>query len=705
MSRDNTEKKKLSREERKKWVVRIVAMIMAILMILGLGVTAISIILGSRARAAEPVSVIDTSSLKQSGDVLISVGISWGSSVAVSFPCTSEEGFLVGSQETEGDRSFRELWTLDNPSVICASDTNLSFLRGACSIAGSERSTDIGGYHLEINCADCDREDLERLIEETRWDASRMGLNLIPAYIHGYYVIRAGSFASWTDADDALPDAEELFPDRRVSVVSPTATGVQIIDPDSEATIFEFDCDGAIELGLTAREDRNGNTYIHTESGYYYDGVFVFKRTVSGGEDGVTVLNILPLEAYIAGVLPYETSNSWPVETMKAFAITVRSFTLTHCGQNGKHKSAGFDLCTEVCCQVYRGAGRTNEAVMDAVLGTEGQVVTYLGDIVTAYYSSSVGGVTVNAEDCWDGTQPVPYLKAVPTPWENYMEHENAFWINEVSPSALGDRFRQAGYDELTGDVESVEIVALAKNSTYIKTLRVTDTDGHSVTINTTDAVRTSLTPYVKSANFVVGKGKVQYTEDIILNQGTAQTGSQPAVPDPEPEPQGPLGMEYSFTDLDQYVVITADSLEKSYFSNSVLLASGDGLTDYFRKDIFAITSENAAAFLGEEYDELYRNEEESPVRIEVGGPRDAGESDNDPEPSGGTDGSDTVYKTAFAQNSENFIFVGKGWGHGVGMSQWGAWDLAVRGYSAEEILDAYFTDVNIMDYRDTNQY
>ena len=82
MSKDNTENRKLSREERKKMIVRIVAMIMAILMILGLGVTAVSILLGSRAKAAEPVSVIDTSSLKQSGDVLISVGISYGSIIS-----------------------------------------------------------------------------------------------------------------------------------------------------------------------------------------------------------------------------------------------------------------------------------------------------------------------------------------------------------------------------------------------------------------------------------------------------------------------------------------------------------------------------------------------------------------------------------------------------------------------------------------------
>lgn len=701
MSRDNSEKKKLSREERKKVAVRVVAMIMAVLMILGLGVTAISILLGSRARAAEPVSVIDTSSLKQSGDVLINVGIRYGTSVTPAYACTSEEGFLIGSQETTGEREFRELWSLDNESVLCAADVNLAREGDGYEIADSERGTDLGAYRLEVDCLDCDRDDLEDLIWDNRRMAARMGYDLIPAYVRGSYAIRIGSFRSYDDAYDELRTIRDLFPDRRISVVSPTDTGVQILDPDWGTTLFAFDCDGEEELGLSAREDRSGNTYIHTASEYYYDGVFAFKRAVGravgGSSDGLTVLNIIPLEAYIAGVLPYETSNSWPTETMKAFAVAVRSFTLNNCGDHGKHRNLGFDLCTEVCCQVYRGAGRTNDAVMDAVLGTEGLVMTYNRDIVTGFYSSSVGGVTVNAEDAWPGTDPVPFLKAVPTPWENYMEHENAFWINEVSPTALLDRLRQAGYTQLRGAVESMEIVRLAQNSTYIKTLRVTDTRGNQVEIDTTDAVRSSLTPYVKSANFVVGKGKVEYTEDIVI--GAEQ--QSPAAPEAEPEPEvtGPLGMEYSFTDLDEYVVITSDSLEKSYFSNSVLLTAGDGMVDYFRKDIFAITAENTAAFLGDEYDEMYRNDDYVRVRTELREPERETETVSEDEASG------TVYKIAYAEDSDNFIFVGKGWGHGVGMSQWGAFDLAVRGYTAREILDAYYTDVEIMDYRDTNQY
>ncbi len=695
MSRDNSEKKRLSREARKKTAVRIIAIILAVLMVLGLGVTAITVIFGSKIWAEEPVEVIDTSSLKQSGDVLITAGLYYGSDVPSSFECASDEGFLLGIQELDGERDFTELWILNETTVTCASDCNLTASARSFTPARTEREADIGAYHLEVNFYGYDRDELEEIIEDNAWYASRLGYDLIPAYIHGNYVVRIGSFFSWNEADDAIERAEDIFPDRRISVVSPTGTGVTVLDPYERRILFEFDCDGMLELGVTAREDRNGNTYVKTTSGYIYDGVFTFKRTVSGTTDGLTVINVIPLEAYVAGVLPYETSNSWPIETMKAFAMTVRSFTLTHCRERGKHKNQGFDLCCEVCCQVYRGAGRTNDAVMDAVLGTAGKVITYRGDIVTAYYSSSVGGVTVNVEDAWEGSDPVPYLKAVETPWENYMEHENSFWINEISPTALLERLRKAGYNQLQGAVENVEVLALAQNSTYVKTLRVTDIYGNSVTINTTDAVRTSLTPYVKSANFVIGKGKVEYTEDIVMDYIPPQTSTD----DLPAEPQGPLGIEYSYTDLDSYVVISSDSLERSYFSNSVLLVSGEGYTDYFRKDIFAITSENAAAFLGEEYDELYGNgEERTSVRIEE---NDSADRDS----SGRRDGSGTVYKIAYAEDSDNFIFVGKGWGHGVGMSQWGALDLAARGYTAKEILDAYFTDVDIMDYLDTNQY
>ena len=441
--------------------------------------------------------------------------------------------------------------------------------------------------------------------------------------------------------------------------------------------LFEYDCGGESELGLKAHEDKNGNTYIMTPARNVYDGVFCFKRYDNGDTDGVSLINILPLEAYVAGVLPYETSNSWLPETLKAFAVTVRSFTLTHLN---KHKQYGFDLCTTTECQVYKGAGRINENVMSAVLETKGDVMTYDGDIVNAYYSSSMGGVTVSAKDAWGSSTEYPYLAAVETPWENYMVHNNGFWINEVSPEELLERLHKAGYEELEDAVEDVEIVQLATNSTYVKTLRVTDIHGTSVDINTTDKVRTSLTPYVKSANFVVGKGEVEYTEDVIIDYVA-----------PDYDKSSDYDIDYGYTNIDDCYIMTADSVDTNDRGTAVVLTSNDKVI-YNRKDVFVMTKQNAAAFLGDEY-KKYAEEDES------------ADTQHRTEEIAEKSTNEVKYKIAYADDSDNFIFVGKGWGHGVGMSQYGALDMAALGHSANEILEAYFKDIDIINYRRSNNF
>ncbi|NMA68369.1 MAG: SpoIID/LytB domain-containing protein [Desulfitobacterium sp.] len=47
----------------------------------------------------------------------------------------------------------------------------------------------------------------------------------------------------------------------------------------------------------------------------------------------------------------------------------------------------------------------------------------------------------------------------------------------------------------------------------------------------------------------------------------------------------------------------------------------------------------------------------------------------------------------------EVYIFYGKGWGHGVGMSQWGAYHMAQRGYTYREILDFYYQQTELIKY------
>jgi stage II sporulation protein D len=49
-----------------------------------------------------------------------------------------------------------------------------------------------------------------------------------------------------------------------------------------------------------------------------------------------------------------------------------------------------------------------------------------------------------------------------------------------------------------------------------------------------------------------------------------------------------------------------------------------------------------------------------------------------------------------FNNDSDVLIINGKGSGHGVGMSQTGAQAMALQGYTYEDILKFYYTDIEV---------
>lgn len=699
MSNQQPEKmprKKRTREEKKKLAMRILAMFLAILMVAGAAYYAIYLmtlsVSAATVHAADPVqetAILDTSSLLDSGDVPVRVGLMMGNSVTTSFEVTSTAGFVLGITETNGSCSFTPIWELAETKVTVANDGNLSKRNMSYSMAASAYDAVIGGYHVQIDCDKYDKSTYTSLLATVKSTLSGYGLPVIPAYVYSGYTIRVGAFTTRSEAEEWADTIGKLFPNETVYATGASATSVTVLDPQTDGILFEYDCGGETELGLQAKKDQNGNCWLKTPAANVYMGIFAFSRYQGGAANGVALTNILPLEAYVAGVLPYEISNTWPLETLKAFAIVVRSYTMTNAE---RHSGSEVDMCNNAHCQVYKGAGRVNQNVMTAVKETAGQVMTYNGEIVDAYYSSSVGGTTVSAKDAWGGN--IPYLQAKETPWEDYMNHENAFWIVEISPTELAERLRQAGH-AVHGSVTGVEIVQLAENSTYVKQLKITDSAGNVTYITGTDAVRTSLTPNVKSANFVVGKGKVEYTEHVVevtkvpttTVETTAETKAETAPVETTVTHNTPTydyDKDYGYTTLYGYHVLTAEEEYVSDIDFSVTLVTEDGTQIYERSDIFVLSSECASAFTGEEA--VVRKEEPKAEEVHV-------------TETLATSTETILRKVAYAENTNNFIFVGKGWGHGVGISQYGAYDLANLGYSCRQILEAYFDGIALTDY------
>lgn len=704
MSNQQPEKaprKKRTREEKKKLAMRILAMFLAILMVAGAAYYAIYLMTLSVSSASvyaadvvQETEIVDTSSLMDSGDVPVRVGLMMGENVTVSFEVTSNAGFTLGITETTDDCTFTPIWELDETKVAVANDGNLSKRNMTYSMAANAYDTVIGGYHVQIDCDKYSKSEYIGLFATVKQTLSGYGLAVIPAYVYSGYIIRVGAFTTRAEAEQWADTIGKLYPNETVYATGASGTSVTVLDPETDAILFEYDCGGETELGLEAKEDTNGNCWLKTPAANVYNGIFAFSRNQSG----VALTNILPLEAYVAGVLPYEISNTWPLETLKAFAIVVRSYTLTHAE---RHSGTEVDVCNNAHCQVYKGAGRINKNVLTAVQETAGQVMTYDGEIVDAYYSSSMGGTTVSAKDAWGGD--IPYLQAKETPWEDYMNHENAFWIVEMTPAELAERLRQAGYN-VRGTVTDVEILEYAENSTYVKVLRITDSSGNVTKITGTDNVRTSLTPNVKSANFVVGKGKVEYTESLLETSTTAPGTGEPEISEPketssttETTTKEPIrtisydyDKDYGYTALYDYHVLTAEEEYVTDIDFSVTLKTSEGDVIYERSDIFVLSSESAGAFTGEE--SVVRTEEPKAEEVHV-------------TETLSTSTETILHKVAYAENTNNFIFVGKGWGHGVGISQYGAYDLANLGCSCQQILEAYFDGISVVDYRTTEDY
>ena len=121
----------------------------------------------------------------------------------------------------------------------------------------------------------------------------------------------------------------------------------------------------------------------------------------------LTVVNELPVEEYLLGVVPNELSPTTfgQIEALKAQAVAARTYVQRHLGQS---KNEGYDICATDACQVYLGAGTEDPTASQAVLDTRGVIATFDGKPIDALYTSTCGGRTESSENIFD--VKVPYL-------------------------------------------------------------------------------------------------------------------------------------------------------------------------------------------------------------------------------------------------------------------------------------------------------
>lgn len=438
----------------------------------------------------------------------IRVGIAYGSGSVPSVNALSEYGYKIGY--FDANDQFIEAASIPNRFVTFAKDKTVSISGNSVSEAAS--GTKIGAFHIQLSAAYSTFSEAFSAAASAKELLSASGVQaaVFPAFIDGAYRVRIGEYVNSADAYSSTQQIIGLL-GQSADVVGNDPRAVTVIDMNEHYTVFEISVSGFWPTACPQQKD--GEPVQRLKNGTkYYRGYFEFKRLTG---ENITFINVVTLQDYVKGVVPYEIGSNVPLEAVKAQAIAARNYAVSNLN---KHRSSGFNLCATTDCQVYNGCGAETENTNAAVDQTNGMVLTYEGTPIEAFYHSSNGGYTESNSNAW-GSAPMPYYSAVPDPYEDLTAAIHGTWSVSATADELTAYLKSKGKE--IGQVKSCYVSKFTDPAHNVYEITFADDAGKTVTVSKTDSVRIFLGSYVYSPRFVI-----ETRLDANVNGGTDKLGT-----------------------------------------------------------------------------------------------------------------------------------------------------------------------------------
>lgn len=182
-------------------------------------------------------------------------------------------------------------------------------------------------------------------------------------------------------------------------------------------------------------------------NGKRYRGELWFSAT----DSGVMVVNRLPVEDYLRGVVPLElgTRQAFDRAALEAQAVAARSYTYIRVPSGSSDPASGWHMVATVINQVYGGVEAEHPLVNQAIDATAGLVLRYNGLTVDAPYYSACGGRTATPRDAWRDAQEQPYLQSVddtdPATGRPFCDiNPRNHWVEELNETQVSEAVRRA---------------------------------------------------------------------------------------------------------------------------------------------------------------------------------------------------------------------------------------------------------------------
>ncbi|MDX2217035.1 MAG: SpoIID/LytB domain-containing protein [Oculatellaceae cyanobacterium bins.114] len=350
-----------------------------------------------------------------------------------------------------------------------------------------------------------------------------------------------------------------------------------------------------------------------------------------------TLVNRVPIETYLRGVVPHEIGLAAPSTTIEAQAILARTYALRNLR---RFAIDNYQLCADTQCQVYQGLTGAATESDRAIAATRGMVLTYQNELIDALYSSTTGGVTAPFSDVWNGPNR-PYLRAVVDSVQSIWDLGQLPLSNEQNFRVFMNRktgFNEEGWDMFRWRVES-----------------------------NLSEIETDLREYLRNR-------------------------------------QNPLA---NFRQVENIAV-----LERSEAGRVIKLSiqTDRGLIELQKDEILrALYAPNSTLFYLEPiYETVTLPEANPPEAMQNMPPHGAIAAS--PKPDEVTTPKTNISPAPVAQASpsqrlKGYVFVGGGLGHGVGMSQTGAYNLGDLRWSAERILSFYYPGAQVQPLKSDTVY
>ncbi len=339
-----------------------------------------------------------------------------------------------------------------------------------------------------------------------------------------------------------------------------------------------------------------------------------------------TLVNQVPIEQYLRGVVPHEIGASAPRQAIEAQAILARTYALRNLR---RFATDDYEICADTQCQVYFGLAETDPIADSAITATAGQVLTYQNELVDALYSSTTGGVTARFTDVWNGADR-PYLRPVVDslqPRWDLAQRPLSDEANFRAFIALSSGFNEDGWDAFRWNRQ-------ASLKDIGDTLKEYLTNRQHPLANFSRVTALTVTERAESGRVQ----KLQVDTDI---------GSFDLV-------------------KDEAVKAFIPPRSLLFYLEPVFETPAAAVPDAASPAVSAVNPLQPA---------------DSKIETKPGSIQEKMENKQTPTPQPVLTG---------------YRFIGGGFGHGVGMSQTGAYNLGKQGYSDEQILEFYYPGTDL---------